>query len=148
MEYNNKSFQFVKYHTCLAYMFEPAEIVFIMRMMELEFMKLNGYKVEWTRAEYMKHMGLTTYSFDKCIKSLCDLKLLSKKNNNLGNRVYYSFDGTLYNRLLTILHATRNADVLISFCNINFKQNSRTISSITDEEIVTLRNTKKYKYNR
>ncbi|WP_165020627.1 hypothetical protein [Dysgonomonas sp. ZJ279] len=134
-----RTFQFVKYHTCLAYIFKPAEIVFIMRMIEVEFMKLNGFYINWTRAEYMKRTGLKVYTFDKCIKKLSEMKLLTKANNELGNEVYYSFDMKLYNKLLEILHATRDVDKLIDFCYTNFEEQSRSIDSISREEIDMLK---------
>lgn len=139
---NNKkseSLPFVKYHTGLSYLFNPAESRFVLHMVDIEYKKSSGYNVNWSRAQYMKIMGLNEYTFDKCMKRMITLGLLSKKNNELGNKVYYLFDMQVYEKLIRILTSTYNADKLIRFCGLYFKSNSRTIQSITDDEILSLR---------
>lgn len=140
---NNKqkseTLPFVKYHTGLSYLFSPAETRFILHMIDIEYKKSNGYNVSWSRAQYMKIMGLNEYTFDKCIKRMIKIGLLNKRNNDMGNKVYYTFDMQIYERLVNILASTYNVDKLILFCVSNFKNQSRTIQSITDDEIMLLK---------
>lgn len=135
----NNTFPFVKYYTGLSYMFSPAETRFILHMADIEYKKGCGYIMNLTRSDYMKIMGLNEYSFDKCIGRLVELELLSKTNNEKGNRVYYSFNMKLYEKLVGILSSSGNVDKLIAFCKKNFIEGARSIDSITEEEIQNLK---------
>lgn len=130
---------FVKYYTGLSYLFTPAETRFILHMVDIEYKKSNGFNTNWSRSEYMKIMGLNQYSFDKTIKKLMRMKLLTRKYNRLGNHVSYSFNVSLYNKLIEILSATCNVNKLIEFCELNFNKLGREIRSIKKEEIEKLR---------
>lgn len=134
-----ESLPFVKYHTGLSYLFNPAETRFILHMIDIEYKKSNGYNTNWSRRQFMKIMQLNEYTFDNCIKRMIAIGLLSKRNNGLGNKVYYLFDMQVYEKLVRILTSTYNVDKLIDFCGLYFKSNSRTIQSITDDEILSLR---------
>lgn len=83
-------------------------------------------------------MGMTCYTFDKCIETLLAIGLLTKINNIEGNRVYYNLDMDLYDRLVHILSANKNVYTMIDFCRKNFKAGGRRIDSITDEELLEL----------
>jgi hypothetical protein len=130
-----KTIPFVKYYLELTYLFSAAEIQFIMHMVDIKFLKEAGYQTGWSKAEHMKRMGLNEYTFDKCVKRLQEMRLLSRTYNKLGNRVFYSFNMELYRRLVEILSVTCDIDRLIEFCDRNFKKQSRPIESITEEEI-------------
>lgn len=130
---------FVKYPLCLSYLFSPTETRFIAHMIDAEFLKSYGYDTAWSRREWMRRMGLTEYSFDGAVKSLMKIGLLIKRNNDFGNRVYYTFNMELYDKLVSILSVTNNVDRLISFCEMKFRQEKRTIESITPEEISELK---------
>lgn len=135
---NTKSLPFVKYHTGLSYLFSPAETRFILHMVDIEYKKSSGFFTNWSRYEYMKIMGLNEYTFDKCIQKLSDMHLLKKENKNKPNRVYYSFNMQLYERLIYILSSTCNIDKLRQFCKINFIEKSRHIDSISEQEVENL----------
>lgn len=135
----NNTLPFVKYYTGLSYLFSPAETRFILHMVDIEYKKGCGYIMTLNRADYMKIMGLNEYSFDKCIGRLIQLDLLSKTNNAKGNRVYYSFNMELYEKLVRILSSSCNVDKLIAFCKRNFIEGARSIESITEEEIQNLK---------
>jgi|GEM_PF-736174 len=137
-----EKFPFVKYYPGLSYMFSLAETRFIIHMLDIEFKKKNGYNTNWTRAKYMKLMGMNEYNFDKSVKRLVELNLLEKTNNSSGNRVYFSFNMDLFFQLVKILSATCNVNKLIAFCDKNFKENNRRIDSITDDEIKDLASNK------
>ncbi|MDR2002666.1 MAG: hypothetical protein LBQ74_06515 [Prevotella sp.] len=134
-----KPLPFVKYYTGLSCMFSPAETRFILHMVDIGYKKQCGYYTDWTRAEYMKIMGLREYTFDKCAGRLISLGLLSRTNNAKGNKVYYSFDMELYGILIRMLTVTCSIDKLSEFCKRNFTEGNRTIRSITGEEIEELK---------
>lgn len=125
---------FVKYHTGLSYLLSPAESRFLIHMVDVQYMKSMGYYTDWTRAEYMKRMGLNEYSYERCVRKFINLGLLSKTNNAKGNRVYYALNMDIYEKLVTILSSTNNVDKLIEFCDTKLKK-GRTIASITQQEI-------------
>ncbi|GAB6119658.1 hypothetical protein JCM30204_08060 [Dysgonomonas termitidis] len=105
-------------------------------MLEIEFLKGRGFHTDWSREEYMKRMGLKEYSFDKSVKRLMKLGLLAKKNNQLGNRVFYSFNVDRYEKLVMLLSNIGDIDGLIRFCDIYFNTASpRLPESITRDEI-------------
>jgi hypothetical protein len=107
-------------------------------MINAEFLKKSGYDTDWSRKEWMKKMGLTQYSFDSAVKTMTTIGLLTKKNNELGNKVYYSFDMGQYNNLVAILSVTHNVSKLIDFCETKFKKEKRTVADITLEEVAEL----------
>ncbi len=138
-EKREKLAPFAKYPYSLSYLFTPGESRFILHMIEADFLKKQGYDTDWTRAEYMKRMGLNLYTFEHCVRKLEGMNLLTRRHNALGNRVYYLFNMDLYDRLVEILSATCNVDKLIEFCDTKFKHENRSIESITEEEIVELK---------
>jgi predicted transcriptional regulator len=134
-ENQKTALSFVKYYTGLPCLFNPAECLFIMYMVYVEYLKSVNYRIRWSKAEYIKRMGLKESTFNRCVNRLSEMKLLTRTYNDRGNRVYYSFDMELYNRLVEILSITSNIDKLIAFCDVNFKKQSRSIESITEDEI-------------
>lgn len=134
-----KSFPYAKYPYALSYVFNPGEARFVLHMIEADFLKKQGYDTGWTRTEYMKRMGLNLYTFERCVRKLEKMNLLTRRYNTLGNRVYYSFNMDLYDRLVEILSATCHVDRLIDFCETKFKMENRSIESITEEEIEELK---------
>lgn len=107
-------------------------------MLEIAFLKSQGYDTDWAKATYIKRMGLKETSFDKCVQKMTQMKLLHKWNNSQKNKVYYSWNWTVYEKLIRILSSTNNIDALIKFADTYFKKNNRTIESITEDEIRSL----------
>jgi predicted transcriptional regulator len=138
-ENQKTALSFVKYYTGLSYLFNPAENQFIMHMVYVEYLKSVNYRIHWSKAEYIKRMGLKESAFNRCVNRLSQMKLLTRTYNDRGNRVYYSFDMERYNRLVEMLSITSNIDKLIAFCDENFKKQSRSIESITEDEINELK---------
>ncbi len=126
---------FVKYHLGLSYILSPTEARFIMHMVEIHHMTLWGFKTDFTRAEYMRRMGLREHAFDSAAKSLTRMGLVRRRSESSRNRVHYSLDTTVYDRLVVIVSATRNIDRLIGFIDFNIRKLGKSIASITDEEI-------------
>lgn len=131
---------FVKYYIGLSYLFSPSEARFIMHMINFEYLKQHGYSTNWSKKDYILRMGLSKNAFNTCVKKFVEMKLLKKWNNDLGNKVFYSFDLQLYEKLIDILSSTNNVPELISFCQSTFKQ-GRLIEDITEEEVLNLKRT-------
>lgn len=139
MEEKEKTLRFVKHHNCLLRLFNSDETIFILSMVEIQYLEDNKYFAPRGRNEVMKFMGMKKHVFDKCVKRMVELELLEKTNNQRGNKVYYFFNLALYDRLLEVLSATNDIDAVLDFCNEKFKKERRSIASITDEEIKKLR---------
>jgi hypothetical protein len=131
-----ESSPFIKYHAGLSFFFNPAEMVFALQMANYEYLKQNGYRINLSKAEYARRMGMKEYTFEKCVMRFIDLKMLSRTYNKTGNMVYYSFDMELYGKLIHIV-ATARGKRLSSFFE-RIKKEKRSIDGITEEEILAL----------
>jgi hypothetical protein len=98
----NEKAPFVKYHARLSLLFSPCEMIFIMQMANYEYLKSKGYRIRLSKPEYARRMGMKEYTFDKCVNRFLSLKLLSRKYNETGNQVFYSFNTDLYDKLIRI----------------------------------------------
>jgi hypothetical protein len=126
---------FIKFHPGLSCLFSPAETVFILHMVNLEYFKAAGYRVSWSNAGYIRRMGLKECAFKRCVERFSQMKLLTRTYNSLGNRVFYSINMELYNRLVEIVSSTYDCERLAAFCDTKFRKEARPIESITAEEI-------------
>lgn len=126
---------YVKCYNKLSYLFTPNETRFIQHIVEISFLKDHGYDTDWAKQTYIKRMGLKETSFDKCVRKFTEMKLLHKWNNTQKNKVYYSWNWPVYEKLIRILSSTNNIDALINFADTYFKKNNRSIESITEDEI-------------
>jgi hypothetical protein len=129
---------FVKYHTGLSLFFSPAEMVFALQMANYEHMKSVGYWIRFSKAEYARRMGMKSYTFEQCVRRFISLGLLAKKCNALGNQVFYAFNMELYGKLIRIVAQTSDTDRLAAFFD-GLKRDSRTVESISEEEIRALK---------
>jgi DNA-binding MarR family transcriptional regulator len=107
-------------------------------MIEIDSLHKRGYDTQWTQSDYARRMGLKEYAFKRCVKRFVELNLLTVRYNTQGNRVYYSFNTEMYEKLVAILTVTGHVDRLIEFCDTEFKKGGRPIESITPEEIAAL----------
>ena len=138
MENNmNESVPFIKYHAGLSFFFNPAEMVFALQMANYEYLKQVGYRINFSKSEYARRMGMKEYTFEKCARRFMELGMLAKSYNALGNRVFYSFDMELYNKLIRITAQATDKNKLAAFFK-RLKKESRRVESITDEEILGL----------
>ena len=121
-----------------SYLLSPEEERFLKHMKEFEYIRRRGYSVNFTRAQYMRRMGLREYTFDRCARSLCRLGLIVKTEDSSRNRVHYRLNEEAYERLVRIVTTTRNIDRLIAFFDLHCFKLGKDILSLTDEEIDTL----------
>jgi hypothetical protein len=128
-----KSFE--KAYIGFSYVISPDEERFIKHMKEIEYLRRLGQKVDFTRAEYARRMGLREYTLDKCAESLCRLGLVVKTADSCRNRVYYRLDRSAYDRLVGIVSMTRNVDKLIQFFDFHVRQLGKSVGELTGEDI-------------
>lgn len=126
---------FEKSYPGFSYVLSPDEERFIKHMREIAFLRRRGEKTNFTRAEYMRRMGLREYTFDRCAKSLCELGLIVKTSDSSRNRVHYSLNEPVYDKLVRIVSTTRNIDRLIEFFAFHVFKLGKSIESLSDEEI-------------
>jgi hypothetical protein len=139
MDKKKKTAAFIKFHPGLSCLFNPAETVFLLHMVNLEYFKSTGYRIVRTKAEYIKRTGLKECTFNRCVDRFSEMKLLTRSYNALGNRVFYDIDMDLYRKLVEIVSSTYDCDRLRAFCETKFKKEARLIESITPEEIDELK---------
>lgn len=136
MTEKNPQFAFVKCNLNLSCMFDANEIIFIMHMVDIAYLRSKGYNTVWSKKHLMLRMNIRLRVFDRCIKRMIELKLLERK---LQDGMYdYIWDMELYNRLLQIVSGTNDINRLKSFCEKVFIDQKRTIQSVSDEEIKRL----------
>lgn len=126
---------FEKSYPGFSYLLSPEEERFLKHMKEIAFLHRRGEKTDFTRAEYMRRMGLKEYTFDRCAKSLCELGLIVKTSDSSRNRVHYSLDEAVYDKLVRIVSLTRNIDRLIGFFDFHVFKLGKSIEILSDEDI-------------
>ncbi|MDR2890573.1 MAG: hypothetical protein LBV18_03080 [Alistipes sp.] len=133
---NNESF--VKIPFGFSYVLSPEQERFVKHLKEIEYLRRMGQKVDFTRAEYMKRMGLREFTFDKCAASLCRLGLVVKSADSGRNRVNYRLNGPVYDRLAKIVSTTRHIDKLTQFFDFHVVKLGKSIEQLTDGDIEAL----------
>ena len=124
--------KFVLCYINLCYLFDPAEMMFILHMIDIENMRGCGYSSVWSKDFMMKKMGLGERLFDRCVKRLMEIGLLDRKL--VGNKYSYSLDVDQYEKLTQILTVTNDVHRLKSFCESVFVNGQRAIQDVTEED--------------
>ena len=75
-----------------SYLLSPEEERFLKHMKEFEYIRRRGYSVNFTRAQYMRRMGLREYTFDRCARSLCRLGLIEYTTDSTKRRTNDSYE--------------------------------------------------------
>lgn len=130
---NNEPFE--KSYPGFSYVLSPEEERFLKHMKEIAFLRRRGEKTDFTRAEYMRRMGLREYTFDRCAKSLCQMGLVIRTADSSRNRVHYDLNESTYDKLVWIVSQTRNTDRLIEFFDFHIFKLGKSIDSIREDEI-------------
>lgn len=142
---NEKKTTYVKCYLNLCSMFDPQEIIFILHMVNINYLRSGGYNTVWSKSFLMRRMNVGLRVFDRCVKRMTDLGLLERK---LKNGMYdYCWNMNVYNRLLKIASATNDLNTLDKFGKRVFVKEKRDILSITDDEIRELEEESKYSHS-
>jgi len=129
---------FVKYYPSLSCMFDASEVVFILHMVDIAYLRSKGFNTVWSKGYLMKRMNIRLRIFDRCVKRMTGLGLLNRLPQD--GMYDYLWNMTLYNRLLRIMTATRDTNRIKEFCRKAFVEQKRSIQSISEDEIEALGN--------
>lgn len=134
-----------KYCLNLGYIFDHAEMRFLINIAITHEMTLSGNKTIWNKGILMGRMNIKTSVFNRCAKKMIELKLLEVEKI-AGKRYSYSLNIELYERLILIVNASDDFLVVKEFFKKNFIDENRSITDITDEEIEQLKEAKGYQW--
>ncbi|MFR9542511.1 MAG: hypothetical protein SNH27_10705 [Rikenellaceae bacterium] len=134
---DKKVHSFVKHHIHLRYLFDPAEMSFVIQLLHLDYLRQSGYRTAYSREFMYDYFQLKERTFNRCLRRLSQLGLIERVKDGLY--VDYRLNREVYNRLLDILHVTNNFAIISNFCKEQFEMRGRTVESITDEEVEQLR---------
>lgn len=132
----NSQFAFVKCNLNLCCMFDANEIIFIMHMVNIAYLRAEGYNTVWSKRYLMQRMNIRLRTFDRCVKRMTELKLLDRMPQE--GMYDYLWNMPLYDRLLKIISATKDINRLREFCRTTFIEQKKSIQSISDDEIRSL----------
>ena len=129
---------FIKCYPRLSCMFDASEIVFILHMLDIAYIRSKGYNTVWSKGHLMKRMNIRLRTFDRCVKRMTELGLLDRLPQD--GMYDYLWNMALYNRLLRIISATHDINRLREFCQKTFIEQKRNIQSVSEDEIKLLGN--------
>lgn len=129
--------KFVPFYVNLSLLFDSAEVVFILHLVDMENMKRNGYNATWSRDFVLLKMNLGIRLFERCVKRLISIGLVSRILK--GNKYIYTLDMELYEKLVGIFTITNDTYKIKSFCDTVFVKQKKNIQSITEEDLKELR---------
>lgn len=132
----NPQFAFVKCNLNLSCMFDASEVIFIMHMINIAYLRSKGYNTIWSKAHLMQRMNLRLRTFNRCVERMTELKLLDRMPQE--GMYDYLWNMERYNRLLQVMSATTDLNRLREFCRKNFIEQKRDILFISDTEIELL----------
>lgn len=123
----------VTFYLNLSCLFDPAEVVFLLHMVDMESMKQSGYNTTWSKDFLLLKMNLGMRLFDRVTKKLISIGLLSK--DKAGNKYAYSLDLKAYRRLVGFLSLTNDIFKLKAFCDTVFIKEKRKIQHVTGSDL-------------
>lgn len=126
----------VTFYLNLSCLFDPAEIIFLLHMVDMEYMKQSGYNTVWSKEFLLLRMNLGMRLFDRITKKLISMGLLSKEK--AGNKYAYSIDMETYHKLVGFLSLTNDVFKLKAFCETVFIKGKKKIQDVTGSDLKTL----------
>lgn len=123
----------VTFYLNLSCLFDPAEVVFLLHMVDMEYMKQSGYNTAWSKEFLLLRMNLGIRLFDRVTKKLISMGLLSK--DKVGNKYAYSLDMKAYRKLVGFLSLTNDIFKLKAFCETVFIKGKRKIQDVTGSDL-------------
>lgn len=129
----NSQATFVKCFLNLSCMFDASEILFIMHMLDIAYIRSKGYNTVWSKSYLMKRMNIRLRTFDRCVKRMTQLGLLDRLPK--AGMYDYVWNMPTYNHLLRIISTTRDTERLREFCREAFTLQKRSILAVSPDEI-------------
>ncbi|WP_018667182.1 hypothetical protein [Bacteroides gallinarum] len=116
--------------------FEPHEVIFMLYMNDLAYLRQQGYDTLRSKRLHRLHTNIGPRAFDHCVEKTTAMGLLVRVPAN--GMFDYLWDRRQYERLVEIVTSTASIVALQEFCNRVFSVERRTVSSVTDREIQLL----------
>ncbi len=126
----------VTFYLNLSCLFDPAEIIFLLHMVDMEYMKQRGCNTTWSKEFLLLKMNLGVRLFDRVTRNLISMGLLSK--DKAGNKYAYSLDLKAYHKLVSFLSLTNDVFKLKAFCDTVFIKEKRKIQEISGSNLEML----------
>lgn len=126
----------VTFYLNLSCLFDPAEVVFLLHMVDMECMKQSGYNTAWSKEFLLLRMNLGIRLFDRVTKKLISMGLLSKEK--AGNKYAYSLDMKVYRKLVGFFSLTNDIFKLKTFCETVFIKGKKKIQDVTGSDLKIL----------
>lgn len=133
-----KNIKFEKCYTQLWYVFDPAEMMFIINIRSIQRISSLGYSTDWSKDFLMNRMNMRRSTFNRCEKRLIEMELLERRA--VGKKICYDWNNDLFESLVLIVSASNDVFVVKEFCKRKFITEKKGIADITEEEIESLKN--------
>lgn len=130
---------FYRAYKGIAMGFGAYEAVFMAYMADLDRLRMSGADTVSGLNVHMGATGMGRRSFERCVRKAVRMGLLERIP--VDGRYDYVWNRTAYDRLVEIVSSNASYTVLREFCDKVFATDGRTVSSITDSEVRTLKNT-------
>ncbi len=134
---STEKYSYVNINDNLRYFLAPHEFSFLIRLKQLAYLRSVGLRTAYSREHNYNSFQIKRVLFSQSVERLECLGLL--KRVRVGKYKDYILVEDAYNRLLKIATSTNNISVLLSFSEEEFILKRRAIVSITDREIIELR---------
>lgn len=132
----SKSYRFIKCYAGMIGAFSSAEVVFMLYMSDLAFLRSKGYDTVRSKRRHMECTHIRSRKFDRCVEKMTRMGLLQRVP--VGGMYDYLWNMDSYERLIEILSLTKDLGKLRTFCERVFEVEQRPVSSITNDDIMFL----------
>lgn len=130
---------FYRAYKGIAMGFGAYEAVFMAYMADLDRLRMSGVDTVSGLNVHIGVAGMGRRTFERCVRKAVRMGLLERIP--VDGRYDYVWNRTAYDRLVEIVSSNASYTVLREFCDKVFATDGRTVSSITDSEVRTLKNT-------
>lgn len=117
--------------------FDMAEAVFMVYMNDLSAQKELGYNTIRSKRAHLGYLGIGARLFDRCVAKCVSMGLMQCEVTD--GKYEYLWDREAYARLVDILSVTGSHKALREFCERVFEREKRSVLSISDKEINSLK---------
>lgn len=129
---------FYRAYKGIAMGFGAYEAVFMAYMADLDRLRMSGANTVSGLNVHMGVTGMGRRTFERCVRKAVRMGLLERIP--VDGRYDYVWNRTAYDRLVEIVSSNASYTVLREFCDRVFNTEGRRVLSVTDHEVLELRN--------
>lgn len=130
---------FYQVYKGLAMGFGICEAAFMAYMADLGRLRSSGFSTLYGLKTHLGATGMGRRAFERCARKAVRMGLLERIP--VDGKYDYVWDMAAYRRLVEIVSSTTSYTALREFCGRVFETEGRTVSSVTDGDMQTLRKT-------